>query len=76
MKKASIKSPFHFSLALLVLLALLGSCNHRCHCYGYDASHTYFSEEQLDEFDKTCSGMEYYMNGLLYSKCEYDYTNY
>ena len=52
------------------------SCSRRCHCTGYDGSHTYYTEQQLKELDKTCSGMEYYMEGLLYSICEYDLTDY
>lgn len=62
-------------LALIMLIAL-SSCQRRCHCIGYDGSHTYYSEEQLEALDKNCVQMEYYMNGLLYSICEYDFTNY
>lgn len=62
-------------LALIMLIAL-SSCQRRCHCTGYDGSHTYYSEEQLEALDKNCVQMEYYMNGLLYSICEYDFTNY
>ena len=64
------------SIALVALCAVLPSCTRRCHCTGYDASHTYFTDEQLKELDRTCAGMEYYMNGLMYSICEYDFTNY
>ena len=63
-------------LLIFALLVALSSCTRRCHCTGYDASHTYYTEEQLKELDKTCSGMEYYMNGLMYSICEYDMTHY
>lgn len=62
-------------LVFLLILAL-SSCQRRCHCTGYDGSHTYYSEEQLKEFDKNCGQMEYYMNGLIYSICEYDLTDY
>ncbi len=61
---------------LFVIVASLPSCTRRCHCTGYDASHTYYTEKQLKELDRTCAGMEYYMNGLMYSVCEYDLTNY
>lgn len=60
----------------LALLAATTSCSRRCHCIGYDGSHTYYTEEQLEELDKTCSQMEYYMDGLMYSICEYDVTDY
>lgn len=60
----------------LIMLIALSSCQRRCHCTGYDGSHTYYSEEQLESLDKNCVQMEYYMNGLLYSICEYDFTNY
>lgn len=65
-------------LVPLVVIAILAfsSCTRRCHCTGYDGSHTYYTEEQLKELDKTCSGMEYYMEGLFYSICEYDLTDY
>lgn len=62
-------------LAVIAILAF-SSCTRRCHCIGYDGSHTYYTEEQLKELDKTCSGMEYYMEGLFYSICEYDLTDY
>jgi hypothetical protein len=60
----------------LIMLIALSSCQRRCHCTGYDGSHTYYSEEQLKALDKNCVQMEYDMNGLLYSICEYDFTNY
>lgn len=60
----------------LLLMASLGACTKRCHCYGRDGSHTYFTKEQLAEKDRSCVDMETVSNGLIYSLCEYDHTSY
>ncbi|MCQ2297610.1 MAG: hypothetical protein MJZ51_03205 [Bacteroidales bacterium] len=61
--------------ALLAVLAF-SSCNKRCHCYGYDLSHTYYTKEDLKELGYSCKGMEQYMYGIVYSLCEYDTSDY
>ena len=76
MKRVRLKTKTLKLILAIVPLMAFSSCSRRCHCTGYDGSHTYYTEQQLKELDKTCSGMEYYMEGLLYSICEYDLTDY
>lgn len=52
---------------------LLGSCHKVCHCYGYDNTHTFYTEEEVDERGGTCSEMMYFANVRRYSLCEWDY---
>lgn len=65
-------------LFVLCLLIVLGcsSCQRRCHCYGYDGSHTFFTKEELSEMGYSCHGMQEYMYGVIYSLCEYDLKDY
>lgn len=64
-------------LLLLALPAgaclLLGSCNKQCHCYGYDNTHTFYSEEEVDQNAGNCAEMIYFANTRRYSICEWDY---
>lgn len=63
---------------LLPLLAcgaclLLHGCHKECHCYGYDNTHTFYSEEEVDAKGSTCSEMIYFANVRRFSLCEWDY---
>lgn len=52
---------------------LLGSCHKQCHCYGYDNTHTFYSEEEVDQRGKSCAEMIYFANTRRFSLCEWDY---
>ncbi len=63
---------------LFILLAaafclVMSACNKRCHCYGYDGSHHYFTPEEVDASNGSCSSMIYFADNRLYSICEWDY---
>lgn len=60
----------------IVAVVALSSCERRCHCYGYDGSHTYFTKRDLAEMDVSCVGMQEWQLGLMYSLCEYDFSSY
>ena len=60
-------------LLLSLSLLMLAGCTKKCHCYGYDGTHTFFSEEEVDATDGSCSEMIYFSNIRLYSICEWDY---
>lgn len=60
--------------AIVVVLFLLPGCNKRCHCYGYDGAHVYFTPEEVDAHEASnCSSMIYFADNRLYSLCEWDY---
>lgn len=61
-------------LATLFLLSAV-SCNKRCHCYGYDGSHIYFSKEEVKASKENCSEMIVWNEIRLYSICEWDLEN-
>lgn len=62
------------SLCCLLLACLLASCNKTCHCYGYDSTSTFFSEEEVKARNaETCSQMIYFDQVRLYAICEWDY---
>ena len=63
-------------LSAALLMGIVSSCTSRCHCYGLDGSHSYFTKEELKERNTTCTGMETVSSGLIYSICEYDNTSY
>lgn len=55
----------------------LSSCHKRCHCYGYDGSHAYYTKEELSDLNYTCKSMStQYMYGLVYTYCDYDMSDY
>ena len=62
-------------LPVFVLVAVLSvSCNKRCHCYGYDGGHYYFTPEEVEAQETSCSNMIYFDGtNRLYSICEWDY---
>lgn len=68
-------SSFARLLPVFVLIAVLSvSCNKRCHCYGYDGAHHYFTPEEVDARESSCSDMIYFDGyNRLYSICEWDY---
>ena len=59
-------------LLSVCLLLLATGCNKKCHCYGYDGSHTYYSKEEVNDAGKSCSEMIYFANFRRYSICEWD----
>lgn len=65
-----MKRPFLLLCAAAAIL--LSACHRECHCYGYDGSHAFFTQEQLSELDYTCQGMADYQYGLFYSICEWE----
>lgn len=66
-----------FALSAVVVVVLMTTaCSRRCHCYGRDGSHRYFTEEELQAKGMKCSNMVTDGRGLLYSLCEYDLSNY
>ena len=76
MKKKLSLFTFHlssFTFYLLPFLLLLASCNKRCHCYGYDGAHTYFTQQEVDNEGGSCPNMIYFDNQRFYSLCEWDY---
>lgn len=73
--RRDLTHPTRLLLLALALCAafLLGSCNKQCHCYGYDNTHTFYSEEEVDQRGTTCAEMIYFANTRRYSICEWDY---
>lgn len=61
------------AIGMLGLLLLTG-CNKRCHCYGYDGSHTFYSPKEVKASGHSnCVDMIYQANTRYYSLCEWDY---
>ncbi len=58
------------SIALVLLLALSVSCKRECRCYRYDGNVDYFTDEELEKYDRSCTGMEQFDLGEVYSICE------
>lgn len=63
---------FFLLLTLFVLATLLfSSCKKTCRCYHYNGNVYEYSQEELDEMDYTCTGLENLSMGTKYSLCEY-----
>lgn len=60
-----------YGFLLLVLATLLmASCSKKCRCYRYDGNVDEFTTEELAKYDRTCTGMEQFDFGEVYSICE------
>lgn len=59
-------------LAAVVLVStlLLSSCAKKCRCYRYDGNVDEFTSEELEKYDRSCTGMEQFDLGDVYSICE------
>lgn len=62
-----MKRLLFFFIAALLLFA---SCNKKCRCYRYDGNVDYFTDEELENYDRDCAGMEQFNLGQVYSICE------
>ena len=62
------KSRIVFLLCLMLLLFV--GCKKKCRCYRYDGNVEEFTKEELDDRGTTCSGMEDFHDGNVYSLCE------
>lgn len=62
-------------LLILMFVASVAccSCNKECHCYGFDGTNHFYSQDELTQKDKTCSEMVVQANMRYYSYCEWDY---
>lgn len=60
-------------LGLAVAIGLMTSCRKQCHCYAYDGTQPFFTEEEVEERGVTCAEMAYFANIRYYSLCEWDY---
>lgn len=62
-------------IALLLTLTLMTGCTKRCRCIKNSGEVTYFSKEEIEAADKTCTDMRYMpgLNVLRYSYCEWTY---
>lgn len=59
-------------LAAVVIVStlLLASCAKKCRCYRYDGNVDEFTPEELEKYDRSCTGMEQFDLGEVYSICE------
>ena len=64
-----MKKYFAFFLLAAILL-MMASCTKKCRCYRYDGNVDEFTQEELNERDKSCTDMEEIDFGLVYSLCE------
>ena len=55
---------------LLIAILLMASCGKKCRCYRYDGNVDEFTPEELSNYDRTCTGMEQFDFGEVYSICE------
>ncbi|MBQ7061953.1 MAG: hypothetical protein IJM88_01510 [Bacteroidales bacterium] len=61
-------------LTSALLMALLcAGCGKTCRCYTYYGNVDEFSEEDLEAYDRSCTGMEDFDYGLRYSLCEWSW---
>lgn len=60
-------------ILLLLSILLLSSCEKRCRCYRYNGTAVIFSEEELDALDQSCTSMQDFDLGLVYSYCDWVY---
>ena len=52
---------------------LLTGCDKQCHCYAYDGTQPFYTEEEVEANGGTCADMAYFANIRRYSLCEWDY---
>ena len=57
-------------IAILALLVFAASCDKKCRCYRYDGDVDEFTDEELEKLDYSCTGMEEFDLGVVYSICE------
>ena len=59
--------------AAVAIAVLAASCHKTCHCYKYDGTHRFFTPEEVEAHNRSCSEMIYFDDNPLYSICEWDY---
>ncbi len=59
-------------LLCATLLALCcTACHKTCTCYTFTGEEVEFSPEELDEYNRSCQGMENFNMGLTYALCKW-----
>lgn len=60
-------------LVAAAAVILLAGCDKQCHCYAYDGTQPFYTEEEVEAYGGNCADMAYFANIRRYSLCEWDY---